>query len=108
MTAAVYANDMPKAPQSGPREVVIRELREHLSKWISSVQEGGELVVTDRGKPVARITAVDEDRMRVERLIAEGIVTPAKRPKRPASEIPTIPFKGDFTPFLRWAKGFDD
>jgi prevent-host-death family protein len=108
MPSTVYTDSMPKAPQSRTREVGIRELREHLSKWIAEVQEGKELTVTDRGKPVARISPVDEDRLRIQRLVDEGIITPAQRPRRPASEIPTIPFKGDIVPFVRWARGYEN
>jgi prevent-host-death family protein len=36
-------------------EVAIRELKNHLSKYIHRVQSGEELIVTSRGKPVARL-----------------------------------------------------
>jgi len=59
-------------------EVGIRELRADLSRFIKRVQEGEEIVVTDRGKPVAKITAV-EGRSKLDELIAAGLVEPAKR-----------------------------
>ena len=36
-------------------EVGIRVLRDNLSRYISRVREGEEVIVTDHGKPVARI-----------------------------------------------------
>ena len=60
-------------------EVGIRELRADLSRWLRRVRDGGEIVVTDRGRPVARIVPSTGHR-KLDQLIAEGKVTPAKRP----------------------------
>jgi prevent-host-death family protein len=60
-------------------EVGIRELRADLSRWIGRVRAGEEVVVTDRGRPVARIVPSTGHR-KLDQLIAEGRVTPAKRP----------------------------
>ena len=62
--------------------VGVRELRDHLSKHLADVRAGHSVTVTDHGKPIARIVPVGPNTM--ERLIAEGRVTPAKRPKRPS------------------------
>jgi prevent-host-death family protein len=59
-------------------EVGIRELRAELSRFIKRVREGEEIVVTDRGKAVARILPVEGQR-NIDRLIAAGIVKPARR-----------------------------
>ncbi len=60
--------------------VGIRKFREHLSHYLDLVKEGTEVVViTDRGKPVARL----EGPSNLERLIAEGKVRPARKPKQP-------------------------
>lgn len=72
-------------------EVGIRELRADLSRWLKQVQKGEEILVTDRGKPVARITAAD-GRSKLEELIAAGVVTPAKR--RPAARTMPKPISG--------------
>lgn len=61
-------------------DVGIRELRADLSRFIKRVREGEEIVVTDRGKPVARIVPVAE--RKIDRLIREGKVTPAPKPWR--------------------------
>jgi prevent-host-death family protein len=65
-------------------EVGIRELRNHLSRYLDRVRDGDEVVVTDRGRAIARLVPVDGERV-LDRLIAEGVVTPARQPKRPAA-----------------------
>jgi len=60
-------------------EVGIRELRADLSRWLRRVREGEEVLVTERGSPVARIVPVTGNR-KLDELIAQGRVTPAKRP----------------------------
>lgn len=57
-------------------EVGIRELRADLSRFIKRVRSGEEVVVTDRGKAVARLVPLDGERT-IDRLIREGLVTPA-------------------------------
>ncbi|MDQ6945772.1 MAG: type II toxin-antitoxin system prevent-host-death family antitoxin [Actinomycetota bacterium] len=57
-------------------EVGIRELRNHLSDYLERVSEGNEVVVTDRGTAIARIVPIAGGRA-LDRLIAEGLVTPA-------------------------------
>lgn len=59
-------------------EVGIRELRADLSRFVKRVRQGEEIVVTDRGKAVARLVPVGERKL--DRLIAAGLVTPAPRP----------------------------
>lgn len=61
-------------------EVGVRELRDNLSKWIARAKRGQDILITERGRPVARLTHVEESPA-LERLIAKGIVTPARNPK---------------------------
>lgn len=62
-------------------EVGIRQLRDHLSKYLEQVQGGEELVVTDRGRAIARVLPMSGERT-IDRLIREGKVSPAKTRKR--------------------------
>jgi len=55
-------------------EVGIRELKNGLSKYIDRVRAGDEVIVTDRGRPVARLSAVDASDDRLAELVAAGIV----------------------------------
>lgn len=60
-------------------EVGIRELRADLSRLIKLVRDGDEVVVTDRGIPVARIIPMNGQR-KIDKLIAAGLVEPAPKP----------------------------
>ena len=62
-------------------ETGIRELRNHLSKYLAAVRDGEEIVVTDHGRAFARLIPLEQPRP-LDRLIAEGAVTPASSPKR--------------------------
>jgi prevent-host-death family protein len=62
-------------------DVGVRELRAQLSRYLKRVEAGEEILVTDRGKPLARITPAN-GRSRLEELIAAGIVEPAPEPRR--------------------------
>jgi prevent-host-death family protein len=62
-------------------EVGVRELRNQLRRWLDAVGRGEELTITERGKPVARLIGASSPPP-LTRLIAEGVITPAKRPRR--------------------------
>lgn len=66
-------------------EVGVRELRDNLSRYLDRVRAGEEVVVTERGHAIARVLPIGHERA-LDRLIAEGVVTPARRPKRPAGK----------------------
>jgi prevent-host-death family protein len=61
--------------------VGVRDLRDNLSRHLAEVREGHTITVTDHGKPVARIVPAGQPTA-LERLIAEGRVTPATAPRR--------------------------
>jgi prevent-host-death family protein len=60
--------------------VGIRELRDSLSRHLARVREGESVVVTDHGRPIARIVPYDAA-SRLEQMIAEGIARPPLRPR---------------------------
>jgi prevent-host-death family protein len=62
-------------------DVGIRDLRDNLSRYIDRVRGGDELVITDRGSAVARVVPLEGGR-KLDRLIAEGVVTPAAKRQR--------------------------
>ena len=56
--------------------VGIRELKARLSRYVQQAKSGTSVVITERGKPVARIVPVGrslEDRM--EDLVQAGLIT---------------------------------
>jgi prevent-host-death family protein len=63
----------------------IRELRDGLSRHLAAVRAGQTLTITDHGRPIARIVPVDQPSP-LERLIAEGVVQPAREKRRSLPE----------------------
>lgn len=63
--------------------VGVRELRSNLRAYLQRIRAGEEVIVTDRGEPVARLTPVEPGETTRQRLIEEGLLTPARRPKTP-------------------------
>lgn len=70
-------------------EVGVRELKNHLSAYLSRVQSGEEVIVTDRGRPVARLSAIDHPIDRLDALIAAGAVRPprSRTRRRPVKRV---------------------
>lgn len=62
----------------------MRDLKNNLSRYLSRVQAGEDVIVTDHGKPVARLSALDHSSDRLAEMIAAGVVRPAKRTTRRA------------------------
>ena len=52
-------------------EVGVRELKQQLSRYLDRVEAGAELIVTDRGKPKARLVPLVEHGL-LQRGIDEG------------------------------------
>jgi prevent-host-death family protein len=63
----------------------VRELHDHLSRYIRLVRDGEEVVVTMRGRPVAKIVSVVKDDPLAD-LRARGLV---HEPKTPRRKLPT-------------------
>lgn len=75
------------------KRVNISDLKAHLSAHIQMVQEGEEVIVCDRSKPVARIVPYSfEDHSQQEQLlIARGVLLPPVKKRRSASPWPDPP-----------------
>lgn len=63
-------------------DVAITELRSNLKAWVERARAGDDVVVTERGVPVARLVAVDAASV-IERLERDGVVSRPQRAKRP-------------------------
>ena len=74
-------------------KVGIREFRENLRSYLERVKDGDEIVITERGNPIARITEPESHEAVRARLIREGTITPATRPKGTIDRdrLPSIP-----------------
>jgi prevent-host-death family protein len=65
-------------------DVPISTLRAELSSWIERARAGEEIVVTDRGTPVARLLPVDTAPL-LDQLVERGVLSKPPRPERPAA-----------------------
>ena len=61
-------------------QVTARELRHKLSEYLARVDAGERFEVTLRGRPIAQVGPLVPARSTLERLIADGKVTPATIP----------------------------
>lgn len=88
---AYFIDGVPDCVQKPPRQlyvehmdVAISALRAELSKWIERVRGGEEVVVTDRGIPVARLLQVDTAPL-LDQLVRSGVLTKPRAGARPAA-----------------------
>ena len=58
---------VPPPPLAAPehREATVHQAKTHLSRFLAEVEAGGTVVITRRGKPVAKLEAVSPKRDRV-------------------------------------------
>lgn len=78
------------------KRAAVSQLKAQLSSYLARVKKGEEVVVTDRGHPVAmlipfRITGPNAKQR--ERLIAEGIIEPGRTGKIPPDLLKPSPVK---------------
>jgi prevent-host-death family protein len=77
--------------------VGIREAKIHLSRLMKRVQQGKEVVITDRGKAVGKIVPINSRFRslleRIQDLEARGLIEERKSPPQPLP--PPIPVGGD-------------
>ncbi|MDQ3958917.1 MAG: type II toxin-antitoxin system prevent-host-death family antitoxin [Pseudomonadota bacterium] len=45
------------------QQISLREANQHLSSYIKAVEHGDEVIITRRGKPVAKLVRVSENQM---------------------------------------------
>jgi prevent-host-death family protein len=60
----------------------VSNLRAHLKDWLGRVQDGEDVVITDRGTPVARIVRVTASDL-LEDLEKEGLLSRPTSSERP-------------------------
>lgn len=62
-------------------EVAVSDLRANLSEWVKRARTGTEVLVTERGVAVARLTGVSGSST-IDRLVEQGLIS---RPVRPGA-----------------------
>ena len=71
-------------------DVTVTDLRAHLSSWLERAREGDDVVITDRGVPVARLTGLTTTAT-LERLTADGVIGRPATARRPQASGRTRP-----------------
>ena len=75
-------------------DVAISVLRAQLSTWIERARAGEEIVVTDRGVPVARLSSIDNAPL-IDALTREGVLSTPRTAGRPrATGAPRVRARG--------------
>jgi prevent-host-death family protein len=78
--------------QDRPARVGVRALRQNLSVYLDRVKKGETLEVTEHGQPIAQLAPRPPKPISIiDRMIAEGRITPAKRSHKDLPPPPTIP-----------------
>jgi len=65
------------------RRVSVAELKAQLSRFLAAVKAGEEVIVTERGKPVAQlrpVEAAERGSAHLEELVRAGLARPPVRP----------------------------
>ncbi len=80
------------------RRIGSREFKNRLGRYLLAVRKGQTLLITDRGKPVAKVSPLDQDgdsRLTIsdvlKKLEAEGKI---RLPKRPLGRFRPVKIKG--------------
>ncbi len=80
------------------RRIGSREFKNRLGRYLLAVRKGQTLLITDRGKPVARVSPLDQSVDSeltisdvLKKLEAEGKI---RLPKRPLGKFRAVPSRG--------------
>jgi prevent-host-death family protein len=91
----MYNARMVKRTDRSVERVGIADFRRDLKKYLEAAASGDEVVVTDHGTPMVRLTGIDSVPI-MEELYRSGVVTPPRsaEPFDPATVVP-IHAEGD-------------
>jgi len=65
-------------------DVPVSTLRAQISEWVDRARAGEDVVITDRGVPVARLVGLDIT-TKIEQLTADGVISRPARARRPSA-----------------------
>ncbi len=91
--------------EARPRRTAgIRELRDHLSEYLGDVKQGGTVLVTEHGRPIASIVPMGVT-PELQALADSGFIVLPTRPKGDPEDWPRIRVDRDSSDLVDWAKG---
>jgi prevent-host-death family protein len=81
-------------------DVAVSDLRANLSSWLERARAGEDVVVTERGVPVARLVGIGEPGL-LERLTKEGVIGRPRVTRRPkASPAKRVAAQGSVSDYI--------
>jgi prevent-host-death family protein len=81
-------------------DVPVSALRAELRQWIETARSGEDVVITERGIPVARLSGIESADL-LSRLERDGLLTPASTPRPAARAGDRSPAKGGVSDLVR-------
>jgi prevent-host-death family protein len=81
-------------------DVSVSALRAELKQWIEAARTGEDVVITERGIPVARLRGIESADL-LARLEHEGLLTPSSTPRPPARTADKAAAKGGVSDLVR-------
>jgi prevent-host-death family protein len=81
-------------------DVSVSALRAELKQWIEAARTGEDVVITERGIPVARLSGIESADL-LTRLERDGLLTPATAPRPPARVGDKAAAKGGVSDLVR-------
>jgi prevent-host-death family protein len=103
MRASEAKTPLVEAP-SLPTIVGIRDLRDHLSRYLEMVRAGASVSVTDHGRVIAAIVPMTYSQHTLD-LAAKGLVRLPTLPPGRATDFPKVKVEGGTDDLIDWAKG---
>jgi len=81
------------------RTIGIREAKANLSKYLQSIKQGNEIIITDRGRPVGKIVPLQPGELslaaRLQKLSESGLIETVHPPRAARKPAPPIPLPDD-------------
>lgn len=99
MDTSCHAQVYARLEEMSSLEIGARDFREHLRAALTHVKSGGELVITERGLPVARVSGVD-GATAWDRLIEAGVVGKPAEPRVRAHAASRVPPRKPVSPLV--------
>lgn len=75
--------------------ITLAEAKAHLSELVDRVEAGDSIEITRRGKPVARLTAPDRPRKRVNAALLQALTETLPPQKQDAANLVSAMREGD-------------
>lgn len=90
---------------ASPQRVGIREAKANLSRYLQSVRQGNEIILTDRNRPVGKIVPIPSEELsladRLRKLEEKGLIEPDTVMHEPDPSPLPLPKKGIAQAFLQ-------